>query len=37
MLNYNRYEWIGYLNYDGTQIGEIYWDFYESKKVYLFY
>ena len=29
-----RYLWIGYLKYDGTIIGDIYWDNWFNKKVY---
>ena len=29
-----RYEFLGYLTYDGTPIGKIYWDNVRREKVY---
>ena len=29
-----RYTWIGYLRYDGSIIGNIYWDTWQGEKVY---
>ncbi len=32
----DRYTFIGYLNYDGTCLGKIYWDNWNKEKVYSF-
>lgn len=37
MWLYDRYLFIGYLSYDNTRIGEIYWDKYDECKKYALY
>lgn len=32
-----RYTLIGYLRYDGTTLGEIYWDNWYEEKIYSLY